>query len=194
VKNNLAVISGMMQLQLYDEPNPDVQAKLNDGMLRIQTMANIHELLYSTKSFAKLTFKDIIQKLAHNVKGTLSHNKLIGLKIESAAIDLNINQAIPCSLIINEVLTNIFKHAFKNRPKGEIFISITQKENRAKLTIRDNGVGLPENFDLNDNQSLGKNIIKILSEQLEADFKLFNNGNGTTFELQFEADDIPVIN
>lgn len=194
VKNNLAVISGMMQLQLYDETNPYVQAKLNDGMLRIQTMANIHELLYSTKSFAKLSFEDVIKKLAKNVMGAMSTNKDIGLIINSGAIELNINQAIPCSLIVNEVLTNIFKHAFKGREKGEITISINQKGKMVDLVIRDNGKGLPESFNLNDSSSLGKNIIKILSEQLEADFKLFNHGSGTTFELHFKADDIPVIN
>ena len=194
VKNNLAVISGMMQLQLYDETNPYVQAKLNVGMLRIQTMANIHELLYSTKSFAKLSFEDVIKKLAKNVMGAMSTNKDIGLTINSGAIELNINQAIPCSLIVNEVLTNIFKHAFKGREKGEITISINQKGKMVDLVIRDNGKGLPENLNLNDSSSLGKNIIKILSEQLEADFKLFNHGSGTTFELHFKADDIPVIN
>lgn len=194
VKNNLAVISGMMQLQLYEETNPDLHSKLNDGMLRIQTMANIHELLYNTKSFAKLSFESIIKKLAFNVKAAMSRDKKISLSVESDAIELNINQAIPCSLIINEVLTNIFKHAFKGLKKGEILISIYKKEEIVDLIISDNGVGLPDSFDLKDNKSLGKNIIKILSEQLEADFKLFNNGNGTTFELHFEADDIPVIN
>jgi len=194
VKNNLAVISGMMQLQLYDESNPAVQEKLNDGMLRIQTMANIHELLYSTKSFAKLSFRDIIEKLAHNITAAMSGNKEVDLKIESELVVLNINQAIPCSLIINEVLTNIFKHAFKKRVTGKITISIHQKQRKVDLIISDDGVGLPDDFNLGDNQSLGKNIIKILSEQLDADFKLYNSGNGTTFELHFKADDIPFIN
>lgn len=193
VKNNLAVISGMMQLQLYDEINPSVQEKLNDGMLRIQTMANIHELLYNNKSFAKLSFRDIIHRLANNVTAAMSGNKEIDLKIDSDSVDLNINQAIPCSLIINEVLTNIFKHAFKNREKGKIEISIDTKERKVDLVISDDGIGLPDDFNLDDNQSLGKNIIKILSEQLDADFKLYNSGNGTTFELHFEADDIPFI-
>jgi len=194
VKNNLAVISGMMQLQLYDESNPAVQEKLNDGMLRIQTMANIHELLYSTKSFAKLSFRDIIEKLAHNITAAMSGNKEVDLKIESELVVLNINQAIPCSLIINEVLTNIFKHAFKKKVTGKITISIHQKQRKVDLIISDDGVGLPDDFNLGDNQSLGKNIIKILSEQLDADFKLYNSGNGTTFELHFKADDIPFIN
>src|SRR6056297_844740 len=194
VKNNLAVISGMMQLQLYDESNPALQEKLNDGMLRIQTMANIHELLYSTKSFAKLSFRDIIEKLAHNITAAMSGNKEVDLKIESELVVLNINQAIPCSLIINEVLTNIFKHAFKKKVTGKITISIHQKQRKVDLIISDDGVGLPDDFNLGDNQSLGKNIIKILSEQLDADFKLYNSGNGTTFELHFKADDIPFIN
>jgi len=188
VKNNLAVISGMMQLQLYDESNPAVQEKLNDGMLRIQTMANIHELLYNTKSFAKLSFEDIIQKLANNVTAAMSGNREIDLKIDSDPVELNINQAIPCSLIINEVLTNIFKHAFENKARGEIDISIHQKGRNVDLVISDDGVGLPEDFNLDDNRSLGKNIIKILSEQLAASIDLFNNGNGTTFELHFKAE------
>lgn len=191
VKNNLAVISGMMQLQLYDESNPAVQEKLNDGMLRIQTMANIHELLYNTKSFAKLSFEDIIQKLANNVTAAMSGNREIDLKIDSDPVELNINQAIPCSLIINEVLTNIFKHAFENKARGIIDISIHQKGRNVDLVISDDGVGLPEDFNLDDNRSLGKNIIKILSEQLAASIDLFNNGHGTTFELHFKAEKSP---
>jgi PAS domain S-box-containing protein len=193
VKNNLAVISGMMQLQLYDESNPDVQDKLNDGMLRIQTMANIHELLYNTKSFAELSFRDIIQKLANNVMAAMSRNKDVDLRIKSEPVQLNINQAIPCSLIINEVLTNIFKHAFKGQKKGKIEIFIHQQDEKVGLKIADDGVGLPEDFNLDDGRSLGKNIIKILSEQLEARIQLYSKGNGTTFALNFEAQKTPSI-
>lgn len=188
VKNNLAVISGMLQLQLFDESNPVVQEKLNEGMLRIQTMANIHELLYNTSSFSKLSFSEIIQQLAKNVADTMSGKADVEVKIDSDAAELNINQAIPCALIINEVLTNIFKHAFKGMDKGKVTISVKQIGRVTELFISDNGVGLPEDFSLSDNRSLGKNIIRILSEQLEADYNLYDSGNGTSFELHFRAD------
>lgn len=190
VKNNLAVVSGMMQLQLYEESDPNVQYKLQDSMLRIQTMVNIHELLYNTKSFAKLSFGDVIQKLGENVTLAMSGNKKVDLNIDSDPVVLNINQAIPCSLIINEVLTNIFKHAFKGRKAGKVNISIHQNGSKVELKIEDDGVGLSKDFNLDDGRTLGKNIIKILSEQLDADIKFYNNGSGTSFELQFEPRNI----
>jgi PAS domain S-box-containing protein len=185
VKNNLAVVSGMMQLQAFDEKNKDVEMRLYDSIFRIQTMATIHELLYQSDSFSQLIFSDIIDKLVQSVHDTLQSGKDLDLVIEKKQIELNINQAIPCSLIINEVVTNIYKHAFKNRNKGKIFVDIHEEGDKIVLKIADNGVGLPDGLDPNESGTLGMHIISILTRQLEGNYQFDSSENGTTFHLSF---------
>jgi PAS domain S-box-containing protein len=186
VKNNLAVISGMMQLQAFDETNQEVQMRLYDSIFRIQSMATIHEILYQTDNFSQLLFSEIIEKLVKSVHDTLQSGKEIDLNIDKKPIELNINQAIPCSLIINEVITNIYKHAFRGREKGEIFVNIYEKDERISLNIRDNGIGLPEGFEPENTGTLGMQIIRILTRQLEGEFSLTSDENGTKFSLTFK--------
>ncbi|MCC5904576.1 MAG: PAS domain S-box protein [Balneolaceae bacterium] len=186
VKNNLAVISGMMQLQAFDEKNREVQLRLYDSIFRIQTMATIHELLYQSESFSQLMFSDIIEKLVIGVSDTLDGGKDIDLVIEKEEIELNINQAIPCSLIINEVITNIYKHAFTGRDRGSINVKILEKHGEIILKIADDGVGLPDNFNIDDSGSLGMHIIKILVRQLEGTSSFESDENGTEFNFVFK--------
>ncbi len=186
VKNNLAVISGMMQLQAFDEKNREVQLRLYDSIFRIQTMATIHELLYQSESFSQLMFSDIIEKLVKGVNDTLESGKDIDLVIDKAEIELNINQAIPCSLIINEVITNIYKHAFTGRDHGRVDVKISEQNGKVILKIADDGVGLPDNFNIDDSGSLGMHIIKILVRQLEGTYRFESDKNGTEFNFVFK--------
>lgn len=185
VKNNLAVVSGMMHLQLHMEHDDKVIYKLYDSITRIQTMATIHELLYQSGTFSKLKFSEIIHQLIDNVKTTLSSGKDIKVTFDEQSIELNINQAIPCSLIVNEVITNIYKHAFPNLDTGEINIILNESEGKIYLSIKDNGIGLPDDFNMSDRDTLGKNLISILSQQLGAKSRLYSVDNGTIFELEF---------
>lgn len=189
VKNNLAIISGILQLQAYDEVNDQVIERLYDSIFRIQTMASIHELLYQTENFSRLLFSEIIEKLVHKIDETLKGDKTIDVHISISNHELNINQAIPCSLIINEVITNIYKHAFKNRNSGTINVKNREEVGMFVLEIQDDGVGLPDEFNVEDTTSLGMNIIRILSTQLEADYEFISNGNGTIFRLTFKKKD-----
>ena len=186
VKNNLAVISGMMQLQAFDEKNREVQLRLYDSIFRIQTMATIHELLYQSESFSQLMFSDIIEKLVKGVNDTLESGKDIDLVIDKEEIELNINQAIPCSLIINEVITNIYKHAFTGRDHGRLNVKISEENGKVILKIADDGVGLPDNFNIDDSGSLGMHIIKILVRQLEGTYSFESDKNGTEFNFVFK--------
>ncbi len=187
VKNNLAVVSGMMQLQIIEEESEDVIKRLYDSVFRIQTMATIHELLYESSSFSKLFFSDIIKKLVKSIHEALHQNKDISIEYDIERIELNINQAIPSSLIVNEVITNIYKHAFSGKASGNITIDLKQNENDlVQICICDNGVGLPEDFDYNVSGHLGINIIRTLTEQLKADSELTNENGGTTFTLAFK--------
>ncbi|MAO64815.1 MAG: hypothetical protein CL666_07420 [Balneola sp.] len=184
VKNNLAVVSGMMQLQAYDTANEELQTKLFDSVIRIKTMASVHELLYQSNSFSRLDFSDTIVKLVENISETLQTVTEINLDIECEHISLNINKAIPASLIVNEVVTNIYKHAFEGRQEGDIVLRVKQIDDEVLMNIKDNGVG----FDVDQavrSGSLGMHLIRELTGQIEGKYEYNNTSTGTEFILRF---------
>lgn len=188
VKNNLALVSGMLQMQVFDEENEEVINKLNNSMLRVETMASIHQLLYESSSFSRLEFSKIINKLIKATHDSFSSGKKIDIEIETEPFELNINQAVPCSLIINEVITNVYKHAFKNRQRGWIKAVLRCDEDLVTFVVEDDGNGLSDNFDIKDLSSLGTKIISALVKQLSGTFELVpRDGGGTVFRLEFSA-------
>ncbi|MEX0720305.1 MAG: histidine kinase dimerization/phosphoacceptor domain -containing protein [Balneolaceae bacterium] len=190
VKNNLSVLTGLLQLQANKESNDEVLERLLDSVARIHTMASIHEQLYQTKNFSSIEFADRIQLLAIDIQKTFQLKNDVELNFQCEPIELSLNKALPCSLIVNEVLTNIFKHAFKGRDKGKITIEIkkTEEANRANLTISDNGNGLPDDFDPNSSNSLGLTLIHMLAQQLPAEYTFESDKNGTSFSLLLNVD------
>lgn len=186
IKNNLALVSGMLQMQVFDEDNDEVIHKLNNSMLRVETMASIHQLLYESSSFSKLEFSKIINKLINATHDSFSTGKKIDIEVETEPFELNINQAVPCSLIINEVITNVYKHAFKNRKKGWIKTVLCRDDDLVTFKIEDDGNGLPEDFDMSELSSLGTKIITALVKQLNGTFSLLpREKSGTVFKLEF---------
>lgn len=186
VKNNLAVVSSIMQLQAFETENKEVEERLMDSTFRIRTMATIHEILYQSGSFSKLIFTDITKELIQNIDKVLSSGRKIEYQVKSYKVELNINQAIPCSLIINEVITNIYKHAFGEKGKGKVVVNLKAKGNDISIRISDNGCGLPEGFSFEESSSLGMNIIKILTSQLDGKSHFESSDKGTTFVLKFK--------
>lgn len=185
VKNNLAVVSGMMQLQAFESDNTELQAKLYDSVVRIKTMATVHELLYQSNSFSQLEFSDTLSKLAKNISETLQTGSEISLNIQCEPIKLNINQAIPASLIVNEVLTNTYKHAFTGTKSGHIDFDLTETNGLIEIKITDNGVGF-SNDDIMNSGSLGMHLINVLTEQLDGEHNYNSLETGTAFKLSFE--------
>ncbi|MEX2364615.1 MAG: PAS domain S-box protein, partial [Balneolaceae bacterium] len=191
VKNNLAVVSGLMQLQAFETENEDLQAKLYDSVVRIRTMATVHELLYQSGSFSQLEFSDTLKKLVQNVSDTLQSANEIKVDIDCDPVILNINQAIPASLIVNEVITNAYKHAFKGCEKGEIKFKLSETNNQIHIEIKDNGVGLPDDF-IQNNSTLGFHLIQILCQQINGEYSFNNSEKATTFLLEFSKTEIGV--
>lgn len=189
VKNNLAVISGMMHLQAMDSENKELTDKLRDSQLRIQSMASIHELLYDTESFSDLNFSKQIKKLVATISETLETNKDIEVNYQLEDTALNVNQAIPAALIVNELVTNAFKYAFEQKDKGTINIILKTNEGILTLIISDNGVGLANDFDIHNATTLGMRIIQMLCQQLDATIQ-YQRDNGSRFEIQFEMADV----
>lgn len=186
VKNNLAVVSSMVQLQAYEETNDEVKQKLMDSVVRIISMASIHEQLYQSHSFSKLDLSKSLKKLVKKIVETMDPEVPIILEFDLNQVDLNINQAIPFSLIVNEVVTNVIKHAFQGKSKGKIKVTLSEKDSLLHLSIKDNGIGIPEDFEIKKNQTLGLNLIDTLAKQLDAEYNYNSTELGTSFNIQFE--------
>ncbi|NGP86814.1 sensor histidine kinase [Fodinibius halophilus] len=189
VKNNLAVISGLLQLESMNwDDNSQIKGVLNESMLRINSIAMIHEQLYQTKDFANLSFDDYVEELVENISTTVNTDgKEISLKVFSNNIKLNVNQAIPCSLIINELVTNAYKHGFDKQAKGELKIKMKQNDKNVSIMVDDDGKGLPKDFDLQESSSLGLSMVQQLTQQLNGDLSI-KNGQGACFEINFKIE------
>jgi len=188
VKNNLAIVSGLMQIQAYSADNTEVESKLEDSMFRIRTMASIHELLYQSKSFSYVNVSGMLKKLSTDISNSMKGDKKIEIEIDEVPVQLNINQAIPCALMINEVLTNAFKHAFVNRESGIIQLQVISQEEEVAINVHDNGVGIQEK-EMNNN-SLGIQLLNILTTQLKGESGYNRTDNGTHFSVKFMKKDI----
>lgn len=189
VKNNLAVILGLLQLEEDKAEDANTERILKNSQLRIHSMSTVHELLYQAKNFNKLSFDDFVSKMVFSIQNIYSKqasNIEINLDVED--IKLNVNQAVPCGLIINELITNAFKHAYTDGDRGTINVSLKERDEEIFLKVSDNGAGLPSGFRLEENDSLGFTLVKILIKQIEADIHIVNN-DGTDISVVFKKQD-----
>lgn len=191
VKNNLAVISGLLQLQGYHTKNEEITEALKDSQFRIQSMALVHEKLYESENLAYIDYdryvKDLMQAIISMHESTY---KSINLSCDMEGFSLSIGQAIPASLLLNEIIVNSFKHAFTEQEKGEIIVSGREINSKVIIEISDDGKGVSqENFF--KSKSLGSTLIKTLTDQLNGDLAVLPNEKaqkGTIFKLEFEKD------
>ena len=162
VKNNLSIVSGLLYLQGETIKNEEVRKKLDQTQLRIKTIALVHEKLYKKSNINTVEFSDYIKTLAEMIHRLHESNSVpIQLILDLEKIDLSIEKALPLGLIINELLTNSFKHAFTEKLKGEIEIKFQFKEKKYFLSVRDNGVGF-QNKKNNNVDSLGLTLVNTL--------------------------------
>ena len=188
VKNNLAVISGLLQLEGFKTENEETQKVLQNSHMRIRSMASIHELLHKSGDFNNVSFAPFIEGLLDNTSRLFELKKMnIRFNPSIEDISLSINQAIPAALILNELVTNACKHAFLERDSGEIAIQIQETQGGVSFRIQDNGTGLPENFELGTQNTIGFTLINILSKQLEANTTI-DTKKGTAFTITFDKE------
>jgi len=183
VKNNMAVISSLLSLQadyVEDEKYLDI---LKESQSRIKSMALVHEMLYQQEEFSSIDVMDYIKSLSESIKRTFSTNPKISLEIDVEKLQLEIDLLIPCGLIINELLTNSFKYAFDNQedPTIKIFLKKTGINN-IMLKISDNGIGLPADYDLEENQGLGFKLVQLLVNQMRGSLEI-TSSSGTEYTL-----------
>ncbi|MGI0479837.1 PAS domain S-box protein [Geminocystis sp. CENA526] len=186
VKNNLYVISGLLNLQSSYIEDEAVKNLFEDSQNRIQSMAVIHELLYQSNDLSEINFAEYINRLVSNLFLSYNHYHT-GIKPVTHLQEcyLSIETAIPAGLLINELVTNAFKHAFPQR-EGEVTINlITKDQEPIRLEVRDNGIGLPPDLDWERNNSLGLRLVRLLSQQLDAEIEVNGSDEGTCFIITF---------
>jgi len=193
VKNNLAVVAGLMELQAAGSDEPKLQEHLRKATLRIRSIADIHEHLYHAENFSQLDIAGNINSLASKIIDEFHQLRSVTYSVECEALELNINQAIPLTLIINEVLTNILKYAFDGIENGKIAIRVTDNNNKITLEIHDSGSPLPENFPRIDGNTLGHQLIDLLATQLNATYHYKSLSIGTVFTLRFSREQVKGI-
>ena len=189
VKNNLSIVASLLEFQADYLDDPKAIQGLIDSQNRIQSMALVHERLYQSEDLGKINFKDYLQSLLDQLVTSFNLQlRQIQIQFESEEIFLNIETVTPCGIIINELVSNIFKHAFPEQQDAKIWISATQNSlenlDLITLTVQDNGVGLPPDLDIHNADSLGLQLVSLLTKQLEGNLKVSCHQE-TVFELTF---------
>lgn len=187
VKNNMQIISSLLNLQARSIEDMKYSDMLQDSRSRIMTMSLVHEKLYWSKDFTKINFKDYIPNLVNSIFQSYSNrsgNILLNLDIED--VELGIDSAIPCGLIINELITNSLKYAFPNKKKGEIKIVFGKTDgNKYEMKVSDNGIGIPENLDFKKTETLGLHLVSLLAQDQLSGKIYLDRSKGTEFIIRF---------
>ncbi|MEI6673637.1 MAG: histidine kinase dimerization/phosphoacceptor domain -containing protein [Verrucomicrobiota bacterium] len=187
VKNNLQIISSLLSLQSSQIDNPAAQTALRDMQHRVRSMALIHEHLYRSDSLASVNLSTYLAQLCQRLfRALVTESDHIQLHLEMTTVYLEIDQAIPCGLLVNELISNAFKHAFPNQRGGEVWVDLQPLPDATgwRLRVADNGVGLPPDFTMDHLTSLGMQLVKDLTRQLGGQFEI-GAGPGVEFTLVF---------
>jgi two-component sensor histidine kinase len=188
VKNNMQVISSLVALQAEKLQDAAMRAVLMDMTHRVRSMAMVHEKLYQSADLARVEFAGYTQSLLHYIwraHGTAASG--VRLILDLQPVSLSVNTAVPCGLILNELVSNALKHAFCNRAAGQVAVSLSgDTQGRVCLCVRDNGTGLPSGFDWRQSQSLGLRLVQMLAGQLHAAVEV-TSVEGVEFTITFEG-------
>ncbi|MDG1441364.1 MAG: two-component regulator propeller domain-containing protein [Pseudomonadales bacterium] len=186
VKNNMQVISSLLNIQAETIGDETFSELLGESQQRIKSMALIHENLYQSDNLLEIDFKDYINMLANSLHRFYSvPGMIVSLDLQVDNVKLDIETAVPCGLIINELISNSLKHAFKGRQgKGVINVLFRLVDCRYVLEIIDDGIGLPEGFSMDSTTSMGMEIVAILTQQIDGNLR-FEGKEGACFEISF---------
>ncbi len=186
VKNNLQIVSSMLELQSTYMKDKQAIMAFREGQNRVSTMALIHEKLYRSGDLARIRFAEYIEELTSNIFASYGVNSdKIRLMIKVGDVFFDVNTAIPCGLIINELVSNSIKHAFPDGRTGEINIELQpEADEKYLLTVSDNGKGFPSDLDFRNSLSLGLKLVITLTKQLGGTIEL-NRSAGTSFIIKF---------
>jgi two-component sensor histidine kinase/CheY-like chemotaxis protein len=190
VKNNLMIIIGLIKMQETKVNNKIFNPLLMELEGRIRAMALVHESLHKSEDLAHVDLQSYIETMSANIRAQFGADRDIRFSVQAAGVDVELNIAVPCGLILNELITNAYKHAFPgDKPhfaavKREINVSASQNGGELTLTVANNGVGLPADLNWEKSETLGLRLVKMLSQQLNGSFEM-DSSAGTVFRLKF---------
>lgn len=185
VKNNLQTVSSLLNLQSKHIEDEEAVQVLTDTLNRIRSIALIHEKLYTVNDIAKIDFKEYVESLLkHLVHAHMIDVERIGINIDVDNVNLGVDKAITCGLILNELVTNSFKHAFPGEADGNVSIVLKKDGENVNITVSDDGIGMNEMEDLRNTNTLGLQLVMTLARDLDANIDLVD-GKGTTLEITF---------
>tara|TARA_R100001129_G_scaffold76552_1_gene52323 strand:- start:87 stop:863 length:777 start_codon:yes stop_codon:yes gene_type:complete len=187
VKNNLQIIHSLLDMQTSSVIDIQAREALIDSCNRVRSMAQIHQSLYQSEDIAKVNFADFCESLISSLLATFNVDiSRVQVKSNLAHVELTIDQAVPCGLIANELITNALKHGFPDGAKGQITVS-TQMNEQDVVTLRvsDNGRGMPDDFTPGTSDGLGLQLIELLADQIGGTLDITTNGE-TTFVINFK--------
>ncbi|MBI9059944.1 MAG: hypothetical protein JEZ01_19420 [Labilibaculum sp.] len=188
VKNNLQIVSSLLDLQSNTIDDEATLVAINDGQTRMKAMALIHQNLYQNKHIESISFKDYMEQLVVQVSDSNQLEQEFEHSIEMEDVNFDIDTAVPLGLIVNELLTNAFKYAFTKQDIGQLSIKLEHNADYYELSIRDNGSGLPEDYNFNKSKSLGLKLVRRLSKQLYGKAE-YTYDNGSVFTIYFKDTD-----
>lgn len=184
VKNNLAMIAGLLDLQMDTTSLEEVKDRLEDSKSRIQSMALIHDKLYQTESYQSVRLDTYIKELVEAIHKTFADRQGdVDLRFSLDPIEITVDRAVTCGLLVNELVVNAFKHAFHSNGQDILEVELNEQQDEATLVISDNGPGLPDDFG-ESSESLGSLLIDTFASQLEAEMDV-ESDNGSRFSFYF---------
>jgi two-component sensor histidine kinase len=185
VKNNMQIISSLLSIQSQFAVDEKDARMFQDSQDRIHSMSLVYDQLHMDQNLTEISLPEYVNELVNNLINSFSLDaKNISSRVEVDNINVNLDIAIPCGLLVNELVTNSLKHAFPDNRKGIIGISMRKEGSMLKIAVSDNGIGLPENFDISNSPTLGMTLLHTLGAQLGGKVELENN-NGTVFHSSF---------
>ncbi len=187
VKNNMAVVSSLLYLQAKKINDDAVRSLFEESQQRVKAMALVHEKLYHTENLSSINLKDYITSIVSEIVSLYRiDTAAITTDINVEDVELDLESAVPCGLIINELLTNAFKYAFPDNRKGILSVHLKKTDDTYTLTIKDDGVGLPEGFDYERSNTLGLQLVNVLTGQLDGSLQI-KPDKGTEAVVTFKS-------
>lgn len=184
VKNNLQIVISLLNTQSQYLNDPSAQQAINDSQRRVHSMSLIHQRLYQNDNLSAINMENYVRELIYFLKDSFDAEK-IRFTMNVASVEFDVSQAVPIGLILNETITNAIKYAFSDMQKPHIEISLVQADEEIFcLTIRDNGKGLPDGFNISETSSLGMTLLQGLSSELNGDFEIYND-RGVVIKITF---------
>jgi two-component system, sensor histidine kinase PdtaS len=187
VKNNLQIISGLLTMQSRTIDNEQTKDLLQDCHNRVRSMALVHEALYRSGNLSEINLQEYLQTLINDLaRSYRTGHQMPRIKTDLANITIKIETAIPCGLIISELVSNAFKYAFPSLRDGKLYIAFTLTGDEMELVLRDNGIGIPVDFDLTKSDSLGLRLVTDLAEHQLKGKMICKRDHGTEFRISFK--------